>query len=67
MYYVIISRHCARMQEELAGAVRGRKDIQLILDRRYGERRTDPHPTSPERRRKDRRCNPKMPLADSGN
>ncbi len=65
MYYVIISRHCARMQEELVGAVRGRKDIQLILDRRYGERRTDPHLTSPERRLRGRRRNPKMPLADS--
>ena len=65
MYYVIISRHCARMQEELVGALRGRKDIQLILDRRYGERRTDPHLTSPERRLRDRRRNPKMPLADS--
>jgi hypothetical protein len=67
MYYVIISRYCASMQEELASAVRGRKDIQVILDRRYGERRADPHPTSPERRRKDRRHNPPMPLVDSGN
>ncbi len=61
MYYVIISRYCPNMQEELATAVRGRKDIQVLLDRRYGERRSDARPTSPERRRKDRRHNPKMP------
>jgi hypothetical protein len=67
MYYVIISRYCANMQQELATAVQGRKDIQVILDRRYGERRADLPATSPERRRKDRRRNPKVPLVDSGN
>ena len=46
MYYVIISRHCANMQQELATAMQGRKDIQVILDRRYGERRADLHRTS---------------------
>ena len=65
MYYVIISRHCANMQQELATAMQGRKDIQVILDRRYGERRADLHRTSQERRRKDRRRAPGLPLADS--
>ena len=67
MYYVIISRYCTNMQQELATAMQGRKDIQVILDRRYGERRVDPHSTSPERRRKERRCAPRLPLADSEN
>ena len=67
MYYVIISRYCANMQQELATAVQGRKDIQVILDRRYGERRADLHVTSPERRRRDRRRAPGLQLADSEN
>jgi hypothetical protein len=72
MYYVIISRYCTNMQQELATAMHGRamhgrKDIQVILDRRYGERRADPHSTSPERRRKERRRAPRLPLADSEN
>jgi len=62
MYYVIISRHCANMQQELATATQGRKDIQVILDRRYGERRADLDPTSPDRRRKDRRRAPRLLL-----
>jgi hypothetical protein len=55
MYYVVISRQCAHMQQELATALEGRKDFQVILDRRYGERRVDSQPTSPERRQTDRR------------
>jgi len=66
MYYVIISRYCANMQQELATAMHERKDIQVILDRRYGERRADLHRTSPDRRRKQRRRTPVLPLADSG-
>ena len=66
MYYVIISRYCVNMQQELATAMQGRKDIQVILDRRYGERRADLHRTSPDRRRKQRRRTPVLPLADSG-
>ena len=66
MYYVIISRYCANMQQELATAMQGRKDIQVILDRRYGERRADLHRTSPDRRRKQRRRTPVLPLVKSG-
>jgi hypothetical protein len=64
MYYVIISRYCANMQQELATAVQGRKDIRVILDRRYGERRADLNPSSPERRRKDRRRTSRFSVAD---
>jgi len=64
MYYVIISRYCANMQQELATAGQGRKGIRVILDRRYGERRADLNPTSRERRRKDRRRTSKLSVAD---
>lgn len=55
MYYVIISRHCGTMQQELATALQDRRDIRVILDRRYGERRGDGQPVSPDRRRGERR------------
>lgn len=68
MYYLIISRQCPSMQQELATALRGRKDIRVILDRRYGQRRVDsqPNPAQP-RRRKDRRRAPKPPMVGRGN
>ncbi|HEX9900752.1 MAG TPA: hypothetical protein VGC81_16120 [Candidatus Methylomirabilis sp.] len=55
MFYVILSRHCAGMQQELATALQGRKDIRVVLDRRYGQRRAERKRISPERRRTDRR------------
>ncbi|MGE5849899.1 MAG: hypothetical protein ACM362_07220 [Candidatus Methylomirabilota bacterium] len=55
MYYVVISRHCANMQQELAPALQGRKGIRVILDRRHGERRVENKPTALERRRRNRR------------
>jgi hypothetical protein len=67
MYYVIIGRDCATMQQELATGVQGRKDVRVILNRRYGERRADGEPISLDRRRKERRHTPKLPSADSGN
>lgn len=65
MYYVIISRHCATMQQELATALYGRRDIRVILDRRYGERRADAQPISPDRRRTERRRRSRVPPAES--
>ena len=65
MYYVIIGRDCAAMQQELATAVQGREDVRVILNRRYGERRFDDQPKSPERRRKERRRSPDFPPADA--
>lgn len=64
MYYVVISRQCANMQQELAAALHGRKDIRVILDRRYGERRVENKPTPLERRRRDRRKSNSGPLTD---
>ena len=65
MYYVIIGRDCATMQQELATAVQGREDVRVILNRRYGERRGDDQPKSPDRRRKERRRSPDFPPADA--
>ena len=64
MFYVIISRHCANMQQELATPLQGRKDIRVILDRRYGERRVERRPASPERRRTVRRKSNRGLLTD---
>ena len=56
MYYLIISRQCPSMQQELATALQGHRDIQVILDRRYGDRRSGSESAPAERRRrKDRR------------
>ena len=56
VYYLIISRQCPGMQQELATALQGHRDIRVILDRRYGKRRTGSESPSAERRRgKDRR------------
>ena len=55
VYVLIISRDCPQMQQELATALHGRKDIRVILDRRYGQRRADDQPVPTERRRTDRR------------
>jgi hypothetical protein len=65
MYYVIIGRDCPTMQQELATAVQGREDVRVILNRRYGERRCDDQPNSPNRRRKERRRSPDFPPADA--
>jgi hypothetical protein len=65
MYYVIIGRDCATMQQELVTGVQGRKDVRVTLNRRYGERRADDQPKSPDRRRKERRRSADFPPADA--
>lgn len=62
MYYLIISRQCPSMQQELATPLQGRRDVRVILDRRYGQRRVDSEPTSAERRRRRDRRRPGMQL-----
>lgn len=66
MYYVIISRHCASMQQELATTLHGRRDLRVIPDRRYGERRAGLQQIASDRRRTERRRNPGSPLMASG-
>jgi len=64
MYYLIISRRCPDIQQELATALRGRKDIQVILDRRYGQRRTARQSPAGNSRLTDRRRIPSLIPAD---
>ncbi len=64
MYYVIISRSCVGMQQELPNALQGRENIRVVLDRRYGERRVDDLSRSPDRRRKKRRHHRDLPVVD---
>lgn len=64
MYYLIISRRCPDMQQELATTLWGRKDVQVILDRRYGQRRAGRQSTATNRRRIDRRRIPSLIPAD---
>ncbi len=63
MYYLIISRQCPSMQQELATALQGRREIRVILDRRYGQRRVEsrPAPTSRPRRKERRRAATQLP------
>jgi len=60
MYYVIISRKCPEMQRELATALQGRRDVRVMLDRRYGERRAELRRAVSEKRRSDRRQIPNL-------
>lgn len=66
MYYVIVSRACPRMLQELATALGDRKEICVILDRRYGERRSRRQRIIPDRRRADRRRDAGRPSAGGG-
>ena len=64
VYYLIISRQCQGMQQELATALQGHKDIQVILDRRYGNRRSGSEATSADRRRRKDRRKARIQLPD---
>ncbi len=41
---IIIQRPYAYLKEELRRAFKGQKDVKIIVDRRYGERRTSQQP-----------------------
>src|SRR2546426_9513709 len=53
--YIIIPRPHAYLADLLAKAFEGRKDVEIIADRRHGERRIQQQPAGVERRRADRR------------
>ena len=55
MTSIIILRPHAHLQEELHKTFKGEKDVKVIVDRRYGERRTSRKPVVKERRRSDQR------------
>lgn len=43
MMSIIIRRPYAHLKEELCRAFEGQEDVKVIVDRRYGERRTSQH------------------------
>jgi hypothetical protein len=55
MMSIIIQRPYAFLQKELQSAFKGQKDVKVIVNGRYGERREKIQSTTPERRRTDRR------------
>src|SRR3989442_13847588 len=53
--YIIIPRPHAYLADLLVKAFEGRQDVEIIADRRRGERRMQQQPPAVERRRADRR------------
>lgn len=52
---IIIQRPYTHLEKELNRAFAREKDVKVITDRRYGERRETKEPTTMERRGADRR------------
>jgi hypothetical protein len=52
---IIIRPRYSALGEELRRAFQGQEDVQVIVDRRAGERRTSRHPVTVERRLAERR------------
>lgn len=67
MIYIIVQRPYAYLAETLQrafeGQFEGQEDIKVMVDRRYGERRTQQRPVAVTRRRGDRR-GPKQALLE---
>jgi hypothetical protein len=55
MMHIIIRRPHAQLEKELRRTFEGQEDVQVIVDRRYGERRTPKQPIAVDRRRGERR------------
>lgn len=53
--WIIIRRPHAYLEAELGRAFQGQRDVQVVVDRRSGERRIRAHPVAVERRGADRR------------
>lgn len=51
----VVSRHHARLYDYLIERFQDDKKVEVILDRRVGERRSDSRASGPERRSADRR------------
>ena len=60
---VVIRRPYAHLEKELRSAFKGQKDVKVVLDRRYGERRKSRQAVAIERRWADRR-RPKEELVE---
>ena len=52
---IVIRRPYAFLEKELRSTFEGQEDVKVIVDRRYGERRTSTEQAGLERRRADRR------------
>ena len=52
---IIIERPYSLLQEELDETFKGQSGVDIIIDRRHGDRRITPEPVQFERRRVDRR------------
>ena len=63
MMFIIIRRPYAYLEKELRSTFGGQEAVKVIVDKRYGERRTSPQPVSLERRCADRRS-PKEELVE---
>ena len=61
--FIIVLRPCTNLEDELRQTFAGQEDVQVILDRRYGERRTSQQAVEVERRRSDQR-RPKEGIID---
>jgi hypothetical protein len=53
--YIVVPRHRAYVADLLRKAFEGREEVEILVDRRQGERRTRQRPVTLERRRADRR------------
>jgi hypothetical protein len=58
----LVSRHEGRLYEYLLERFRDDGNVEVILDRRRGERRRRPHGQHPDRRRSDRRTRREVDL-----
>jgi hypothetical protein len=52
---IVIRRPYAELEQEILRAFEGQDDVQIVLDRRRGERRRQPEAVDVDRRRQDRR------------
>ena len=55
MMSIIIQRPYINLEKELRSTFEGQEDVNVIVDRRYAERRTSRRPIEIDRRRSDRR------------
>ena len=60
---IVIQQPFAHLEKELRTVFKGQEDVNIILDRRYGERRERREAVKVDRRKSGRR-NPKEELAE---
>ena len=65
MMFIVIRRPYAYLEKEMLQMFKGEKSVRVIVDRRYGERRTEIRPMEGERRRDHRRI-PKQEMLEVG-